>query len=113
MSKTHWAERSQHWGKIGPPLVPNQEIVDTFTRLVPSDQHILMLGVTPQIANAYTHVTAVDFSPAMIERVWPGNTETKQAIEDNWLTVDLVEEPFDGIIGDGSRSEERRVGKEV
>jgi SAM-dependent methyltransferase len=60
------------------------------------------MGVTPQIANAYTHVTAVDREPAMIENVWPGNTETKRAINDNWLTVELPENYYDGIIGDGS-----------
>jgi SAM-dependent methyltransferase len=102
MTNTHWAARSQHWGKIGPPLVPNQEVVDAFTALIPTDKRILMLGVTPQIATAYTHVTSVDFSPPMIERVWPGNSATKQAIEDNWLTVDLADEQFEGLLGDGS-----------
>ena len=101
MSKTHWADRSQHWGKIGPPLIPNQEVIDAFTALIPKDSNILMLGVTPQIANAYNSVTAVDFSPSMIERVWPGNTTTKRAIEADWLTVDLDQE-FDGVLGDGS-----------
>jgi len=28
MMKTHWEDRSKQWGKIGPPLNPNQEIVD-------------------------------------------------------------------------------------
>lgn len=102
MSKTHWAERSQHWGKIGPPLQPNQEVIDAFTALIPANRHILMLGVTPQIANAYTNVTAVDYSPSMIQNVWPGDTGTKKAHEDNWLTVDIADEQFDGVIGDGS-----------
>jgi len=102
MSKTHWASRSQHWGKIGPPLVPNHEVIDAFTALIPTDKSILLLGVTPQIANAYTHVTAVDFSPPMIERVWPGDNETKTAIEDNWLTVGLDDNQFEGLLGDGS-----------
>lgn len=102
MSKTHWAARSQHWGKIGPPLVPNQEVVDAFTALIPTDKKILMLGVTPQIANTYTHVTAVDFSPPMIEHVWPGNTKTKHVYEDNWLTVGIEDDQFDGLLGDGS-----------
>ena len=102
MLKTHWAARSQHWGKLGPPLIPNQEVIDAFTALIPTDKRILMLGVTPQIANAYTHVTAVDYSQPMIERVWPGNTETKCAIEDDWLTVGLDDNQFEGLLGDGS-----------
>ena len=102
MSKTHWEDRSRQWGKIGPPLNPNQEIIDAFTQIIPTNSKILLLGVTPQVANAYTHVTAVDFSPPMLERVWPGNTETKHAYEDNWLTVDLADGKFDGVLGDGS-----------
>ena len=102
MTTTHWAERSRNWGKKGPPLQPNQEIIDCFASLVPTSANILLLGVTPQIATAYTHVTAVDREPAMIENVWPGNSETKRAINDNWLTVELPENYYDGIIGDGS-----------
>jgi hypothetical protein len=102
MTKTHWAERSQHWGKIGPPLQPNQEVIDAFLSLIPQDKNILMLGVTPQIANVYNNITAVDYSPEMIQYVWPGNTENKKAFEDNWLTTDIADEQFDGVIGDGS-----------
>jgi SAM-dependent methyltransferase len=102
MTTTHWADRSRNWGKNGPPLQPNQEIIDCFASLVPTSANILLLGVTPQIATAYTHVTAVDREPAMIENVWPGNTENKRAILDNWLTVTLAENYYDGIIGDGS-----------
>jgi len=102
MTTTHWAERSRAWGRNGPPLQPNQEIVDCFASLIPLSANILLMGVTPQIAEAYTHVTAVDREPAMIENVWPGNTETKRAINDNWLTVELLENSYDGIIGDGS-----------
>ena len=102
MKNTHWAERSRTWGRNGPPLQPNQEIIDCFASLVPLSANILLMGVTPQIAEAYTHVTAVDREPAMIERVWPGNSETKRAINDNWLSVELAENYYDGIVGDGS-----------
>ena len=102
MTTTHWAARSLNWGRNGPPLQPNQEVIDCFTGLIPTTSNILLLGVTPQIANAYTHVTAVDREPAMIKNVWPGNTETKRAINDNWLSVDLPNNYFSGIIGDGS-----------
>lgn len=102
MTNTHWAERSRAWKLNGPPLQPNQEILDCFSSLVPLSANIILMGVTPQIADAYTHVTAVDREPAMIENVWPGNTETKRAIQANWLTVDLPENYYDGIVGDGS-----------
>lgn len=99
---THWAARSLTYGQSGPPLNPNQEIIDGFTSLVLTSGHILLLGVTAKIHAAYTHITAVDYSEAMIERVWPGNTDSKTVSLDNWLTVDLPKHTFDGIIGDGS-----------
>ena len=99
---THWAARSLTYGQSGPPLNPNQEIIDGFISLAPVSGHILLLGVTAKIHAAYTHITAVDYSPAMIERVWPGNTPTKQVQEGNWLTVDLPVGTFDAILGDGS-----------
>ena len=100
--QTHWAARSLTYGQSGLPLNPNQEIIDGFTSLVPTNGHILLLGVTTKIAQAYEHITAVDSSEDMILRVWPGNTATKQAHYDNWLTVDLPLHTFDGIVGDGS-----------
>lgn len=100
--QTHWAARSLTYGQSGPPLNPNQEIIDGFTSLVPTNGNILLLGVTAKIAQAYERVTAVDSSEDMILRVWPGNTDTKQAHYDNWLTVDLPANTFDGIVGDGS-----------
>lgn len=99
---THWAARSLTYNQSGPPLNPNQEIIDQFISLAPTSGHILLLGVTAKIHAAYEHITAVDYSPEMIERVWPGNTATKQVQQDNWLTVDLPAGTFDAIIGDGS-----------
>ena len=102
MTTTHWAERSRTWGRNGPPLQPNQEVIDCFTSLVPADSNIMLMGVTTQITAAYTNVTAVEREPAMIENVWLGNTSTKQAILENWLTVSLPDNTFDAILGDGS-----------
>jgi SAM-dependent methyltransferase len=102
MTTTHWANRSRIWSRSGPPLRPNQEIMDCFTSLVSVDQHILLLGVTKEIATAYNNITAVEREPAMIENVWVGNSETKRAILDNWLTVPFSDNTFDAILGDGS-----------
>jgi SAM-dependent methyltransferase len=99
---THWAARSLTYGQSGPPLNPNQEIIDGFTSLVPTTGHILLLGVTAKIHQAYERITAVDYSPAMIERVWPGDTDTKKVTLANWLEVEFERDTFDGIVGDGS-----------
>lgn len=98
---THWAERSRQWGQLGPPLQPNQEVIDYFLSEVSADQNILLLGVTKQVAEAYNNIIAVDYSPSMIERVWLGNTDTKQAILENWLNF-TPDNKFDAALGDGS-----------
>ena len=103
MSKTtHWGHRSLTYGQMVAPLTPNQEIIDGFTGLVPTDGQILLLGVTRKLAETYQHVTAVDYNEDMIAHVWPGNTANKTASLDNWLTMDLPLEHYDAVIGDGS-----------
>lgn len=99
--KTHWDARSQHWAQFRVPLQPNQEIIDYFLSEVSADQHILLLGVTRQIAEAYNNVTAVDYSPNMIQRVWVGNSKTKTAILQNWLDYTPTKK-FDAVLGDAS-----------
>lgn len=101
-SNTHWHDRAKNWTATGAPLNPNQEIIDHLKTRVDPDSDILLLGVTPQIYHAFNHITAVDKESVMIESVWPGNTINKRAILDNWLTVDLEENRFDAILGDGS-----------
>lgn len=103
MSKTsHWGHRSLIYGQMVAPLTPNQEIIDGFTSLVPISGRVLLLGVTRKIAETYDNVTAVDYNEDMIAHVWPGNTATKTASLDNWLTVDLPLGNYDAVIGDGS-----------
>ena len=102
MAQSHWAGHSQLWNKMAPPLIPNQDVVDAINKLIPLDQHILLLGVTPQLANSYTNVTAVDSSSNMIKNVWPGNTDTRHVINDNWLTIDIPDDYTNSVVGDCS-----------
>jgi SAM-dependent methyltransferase len=101
MTKSQWEERSKNWNS-GPPLVPNYEVIDYLKSQIDSDANTLVLGVTREFYQAFNYITAVDREPAMIERVWLGNTSNKHAILDNWLTVDLPSNYFDAVLGDGS-----------
>lgn len=89
---------SNSWDKLKAPARPTQSVIDTFKSLVPEGP-ILLLGVTPEIANAYDNVLAVDRDPKMIENVWPGDTETKTAVNADWETF-LPGKKFNSIIGD-------------
>jgi hypothetical protein len=102
-NSTHWKTVSQIYHSIGqPPLQPNQEVINYFYHRVPKTARMLMLGVTPLIASSYDIVTAVDKESKMIENLWIGNTSTKKVINDNWLTVELPLNHYDGILGDCS-----------
>lgn len=101
MIKTQWDDRSKNWTS-GPPLTPNEEVIDYLKSQIAFDANILVLGVTKQFYHAFNYITAVDREPVMIDRVWLGNTSNKHAILDNWLTVDLPNTYFDAILGDGS-----------
>lgn len=93
-----WPKHSTNWDKIGVPFRPSQSDIDNFKAIV-GDVPILLMGVTPEIHNAFTTITAIDRDPKMISNVWPGDTETKTALNAQWESVVLAKK-FDGIIGD-------------
>ncbi len=94
MIQTH----NNNWDKLKAPARPTQSVINDFKSLVPEGP-ILILGVTPEIANAYTDVLAIDRDPKMLENVWPGDTDTKKAVNDNWETF-MTDRDFNGVIGD-------------
>ena len=91
-------KHSDNWDKLKAPARPVQSVIDDFTSLVPEGP-ILLLGVTPEIANAYDNVLAVDRDPKMIKNVWPGDTDTKTVVNSHWETF-MPGKKFKGVIGD-------------
>jgi hypothetical protein len=94
----NWPKHSTNWGKLGPPLKPANTVIDKYKELVPNGR-IMMLGVTPEIYSAFDNILAVDHNLNMITNVWLGDTDTKKAIVDDWITYETTEK-FDGIVGD-------------
>jgi SAM-dependent methyltransferase len=101
----HWDKSPPHWSRIEPPLRPDAEVTRAFQQLAggPSAR-VLLLGVTSELANAFESVYAIDKSPMMLSRVWPGDSSTRHAVQGNWLEMPVPEHPFDAAIGDGSLS---------
>ncbi len=91
-------QHSKNWDKLTSPARPSPSVIDTYKQLVPNG-NILLLGVTPEITNAYTVITAVDNDEKMIKNVWQGDTLTKRVFHANWETF-VTHERFDGVIGD-------------
>lgn len=98
----HWIQRVKHWDRLGPPLKPSPGATEIMVNLVGADSHVLLLGVTKELYRAFNNITAVDRQPEMIGHVWLGNTPTKTAYLENWLTTNFPMNQFDGIVGDGS-----------
>ncbi|UCI06166.1 class I SAM-dependent methyltransferase [Mesorhizobium sp. B1-1-8] len=101
----HWNAIRKHWQLLGPPLRPPAEVVETYDReLDLARSHVVMLGVTPELAGLGASMTAVDESRDMIAGVWPGDTDTRKAIIGDWFGLPLPDANVDALIGDGCLS---------
>jgi SAM-dependent methyltransferase len=100
---SHWQRYHARWSQIRPPLRPNRDVVDCIVNLAGGrDRKVLLLGVTPELADAFVTVQAVDKSPAMIASLWPGDSATRKVSLGDWLDIPGPAGRFDAVIGDGS-----------
>jgi len=105
----HWAELGRHWARLGAPLRPSQQDLDSYVAAIgcrsdPSTTpRALILGVTVELCHlswpSGTHLLALDRTEAMIQGVWPG--ERSQAICGEWLTMPLQRQSRDVVFCDG------------
>lgn len=97
-----WNDLAGLWAGFCPPLCPDSADVAAFAEAIAGrDNHVLLLGVTPQLAGLGQRLTAVDHSPQMIARVWPGNTAQREAIEGEWLGGIPADRGYSAVISDG------------
>lgn len=107
-----WSRQASLWNSLGPPLRPAAEdiaIVRKAVRkwsLVHGAPRALILGVTPELAKLpwppSASLLAIDRSPMMIERVWPGFPRPGLgAICGDWLTMPLDTQSRDVVLADG------------
>ena len=100
---SHWQRYHARWSQIRPPLRPDEDVVKAIVKLVGGrGRKVLLLGVTPEFADAFDNVQAVDKNPAMIANLWPGDGATKKASLGDWLEMSGETGNFDAVIGDGS-----------
>ncbi|MBZ9795999.1 class I SAM-dependent methyltransferase [Mesorhizobium sp. ES1-4] len=84
---------------------PPQEAVETYNRALDLlSSHVLMLGVTPELAGLGRRMLAVDESAEMIANIWPGDTEAREAVAGDWLDLPVAEASMEAVIGDGCLS---------
>ena len=101
----HWNAIRKHWQLLGSPLRPPAEAVEAYNReLDLSGAHVVLLGVTPELAGLGATMTAVDESPEMITGIWPGDTASRKAVNGDWLDLPASGASADAVIGDGCLS---------
>ena len=100
---SHWTQHHRNWARLGPPLRPNAEVAAAARGLLSGrDERVLLLGVTPELADAGADLTAVDRNPEMIAKIWPGDAPNRRALVGDWLRLDFPDASFSAAIGDGS-----------
>jgi SAM-dependent methyltransferase len=87
------------------PLRPTPEDVEGFGRAIAEHRdRVLLLGVTPELANLGAWTVGIDKNSAMAAHLWPGNSARRQALSSDWLALPFARRTFSAVIGDGSLS---------
>ncbi len=103
MNERPWGVFHQHFPTLKPPLAVSPDVVAVVRHAIADHKtRGLLLGVTPALSELCDRTTAVDWSGAMIARVWPGDTSARQAVEADWRAMPVTEPSFTAVVGDGS-----------
>jgi SAM-dependent methyltransferase len=103
LSKSHWTNFHRRWAQLTPPLRPNQEVAEGLHRAIAGHAEcVLLLGVTPELADLGAELIGVDHSEMMIANIWPGDTERRHAIKADWQALPFRRAHFSAAVGDGS-----------
>ncbi len=112
-SRGHWDTVAGNWRHLGPPLCPSEPDLRVMLAAVEAQAgrcpgrrlRALLLGVTQEITlmgwPPRTDLLAVDRSPNMVRRVWPGDAPGRRAVCADWFEFLPGAGPFDVVIGDG------------
>jgi len=101
--KDHWKEYQHRWHLLEAPLRPNAEVVEAIVAAVGERlSNVLLLGVTPELVDAFPNLTAVDKSEEMIAALWQSQATTQSVRHANWLDMDAAYGRYSAIVGDCS-----------
>jgi SAM-dependent methyltransferase len=110
----HWQTFAAQWALFSSPGRPCAEDVSLFEEMLAAETDLFiatakrrawLLGVTSEIVTAPwlqgIDLLAAERVRAMIDSMWPGNTESRLAICADWTQAPFADESFDLVIGDG------------
>lgn len=102
VERVHWDGFLRAFSRMRPPLRPDADVVAAFRVLVRDcADPMLLLGVTPELADLSPNLLAIDRTQAMLDSVWPGDTKQRRALVGNWLKLRLPSASFASVICDG------------
>jgi len=100
-----WSEFHKRFAVQGLPQIPDEAVAGRYRELIAGhDRRVLLLGITRALASLGDDLTALDFNPAQIERMWPGDAADRRAHLGDWRDLEPPPAPFTAAIGDGSLS---------
>lgn len=94
-----WHKHSENWNRLHSPMKPASSDVAHYQSLAGSGP-VMMMGVTPELYDAFDFIVAFDRDQAMIDRVWPGDTKKKGVVKCDWMNIELVPNEWQAIVGD-------------
>lgn len=110
----HWRNFAVQFGLLGSPLRPCEEDVCIIEEMFAAEPELFgaaakkrawLLGITPEIATLRwprdVELIAIERVQAMIDLVWPGDTDRRSAICADWLDAPIPDQSVDLAIGDG------------
>lgn len=112
--EAHWRSFAGQFALLDSPLRPCAEDVRILEEMLAAEPEVFgaaakkrawLLGVTPEIATLRwpqeLELLAVERVQAMIDAVWPGDTDRRRAICADWLDAPFPDQSFDLAVGDG------------
>jgi hypothetical protein len=98
-----WEAFHQRWASLAPPLRPDAEVCAAIRRFIDEcAARVLVLGVTPELADLGRETFAMDWSANSLARIWPGNTKSRRAVQCDWRRLPVAAASITAAIGDGS-----------
>jgi hypothetical protein len=98
-----WAAFYRRWPSLEPPLRPHPDVCIVLGELIADHaSRVLLLGVTPELADLAVQTIAIDRSDSALGCIWPGRTAARRALKGDWRHLPCAAGSLSAAIGDGS-----------
>lgn len=103
MAEDHRQGYHRVWSLLTPPLRPHANVIAAYRQAFAGRSgRMLLLGVTPELADMALDLVAVDRNAPMIANIWPGDTERRRAVLGEWRKLEFPDAAFANCVGDFS-----------